>query len=153
MVAVGAGLEHARDQHDAAQHERQRGEQPALGPLAEDGQATNGTMITWGLPSTVASPAPTSAIAWCQKIRSAAKKIAGGDRQPPVAQRPRAEAAILEPGDQPEHRQRVEAAEDRRGRGSTSASLTRIAENAIVSAPATATTPGRRVRTLVTRSA
>ena len=36
-------------------------------------QAANGTITTWRLPSTVASPAPTSAIAWCQKTRSAAK--------------------------------------------------------------------------------
>ena len=45
---------------------------PGASPSAA--HAANGTITTWRLPSTVASPAPTSAIAWCQKTRSAAKK-------------------------------------------------------------------------------
>ena len=36
-------------------------------------QAAIGTSTTWTFPSTVASPAPTPAIEWCQRIRSAAK--------------------------------------------------------------------------------
>ena len=36
--------------------------------------AISGTKATWRLPSTVASPAPTSSIAWCQQTRSIAKK-------------------------------------------------------------------------------
>ncbi|HSE81578.1 MAG TPA: hypothetical protein VLA87_07760 [Gaiellaceae bacterium] len=38
-------------------------------------QAASGTITTCTLPSTVARPAPTAAIAWCQKMRSAMKKM------------------------------------------------------------------------------
>ena len=37
-------------------------------------QAANATSTTWRLPSTVARPAPTFAIEWCQVIRSAANR-------------------------------------------------------------------------------
>ena len=37
-------------------------------------QASRPTSTTWVLPSTVESPAPTASIAWCQKIRSTAKR-------------------------------------------------------------------------------
>ncbi|HEY7561649.1 MAG TPA: hypothetical protein VH650_05695 [Gaiellaceae bacterium] len=47
-------------------------------------QAASGTNTTWTLPRTVASPAPTAAIAWCQKTRSAQKNT------PPTRQRTRA---------------------------------------------------------------
>ena len=36
-------------------------------------QAANATITTWRLPSTVASPAPTHSMLWCQKTTSAAK--------------------------------------------------------------------------------
>jgi hypothetical protein len=38
-------------------------------------QATSPTTRTWRLPRTVASPAPTNSIAWCQNVRSPAKKM------------------------------------------------------------------------------
>jgi hypothetical protein len=49
------------------------------------------TSTTWRLPSVVARPAPTSAIAWCQRIRSAAKNApaAAAWRQWPGAGGPR----------------------------------------------------------------
>jgi hypothetical protein len=34
--------------------------------------ASTPTSTTWTLPSTVASPAPTASIEWCQNVRSAA---------------------------------------------------------------------------------
>ena len=36
-------------------------------------QASTPTNTTWALPSTVARPAPTASIEWCQNVRSAAK--------------------------------------------------------------------------------
>jgi hypothetical protein len=48
--------------------------------VARDGRspksshAATPTRTTWRLPRTVASPAPTASIAWCQKRRSPAKK-------------------------------------------------------------------------------
>ena len=48
--------------------------------VARDGRspssshAKNPTMITWRLPRTVARPAPTASMAWCQNIRSPVKK-------------------------------------------------------------------------------
>ena len=71
---VRAVLERAGDEDDAEQGERQGGEDAATGRLVRTAQAAKGTTTTCRLPSTVASPAPTSAIASCQKIRSAAKK-------------------------------------------------------------------------------
>ena len=35
-------------------------------------QASSPTSTTWMLPRTVASPAPTASIEWCQNVRSAA---------------------------------------------------------------------------------
>ena len=37
--------------------------------------AKNPTMMTWRLPRTVARPAPTASMAWCQNIRSPVKKM------------------------------------------------------------------------------
>ena len=44
-----------------------------VGRSRSSSQAVSGTSTTWTFPSTVASPAPTFAIEWCQRIRSAAK--------------------------------------------------------------------------------
>ena len=57
--------------------------------------------------------------------------------------RARAEAAVAPTARARQQRQRVRAAEDRGGGRRDVRHLTRIAENAIVSAPATATRPGR----------
>ena len=66
-------------------------------------QAANGTITTCRLPSTVASPAPTSAIAWCQKIRSAAKNSPAISASRCWPGRARPVAAPLAPREQPEH--------------------------------------------------
>src|SRR3954447_13176968 len=96
------------------------------------------------LPSTVASPAPTSAIAWCQKIRSAAKNTPASavSRHAPRGRGPsrcRSQYARA-PSGTTAYAQRKNADVS----GETFASRTRIAENAIVSAPAIAkATAGR----------
>jgi len=47
--------------------------------VARDGRSPSNshakkpTMMTWRLPRTVASPAPTASMAWCQNIRSPVK--------------------------------------------------------------------------------
>ena len=83
--AVRAVLQRARDEHDADQRRAaaRRGS-AARAPRSSTAHAANGTITTWRLPSTVASPAPTSAIAWCQKMRSAAKNRPGDQREPPL---------------------------------------------------------------------
>ena len=95
------------------------------------------------LPSTVASPAPTSSIAWCQKIRSPAKNTpaAAASRRSWRVRAPkrRSSKSASTPSTGTAYAQRKIAAVE----GDTSASFTRIAENAIVSAPATAASPGR----------
>src|SRR3954466_6205595 len=88
------------------------------------------------LPSTVASPAPTSAIAWCQKIRSAAKATPASavSRHAPRGRGPgrRRSRQASAPSTGTAYAQRKNAEVS----GATSASLTRIAEKAMVSAPA-----------------
>ena len=75
VVAVGAGLQRAGDEDDArrasAGASRGRG---APGFSFRTAHAMSGTNATWRLPRTVARPAPTSSIAWCQQTRSIAKK-------------------------------------------------------------------------------
>ncbi len=66
---------------------------------------------------TVARPAPTASIEWCQNVRSAAKNTPGTEGEEVVAPPERAEAPALDPGEHPQHRQRVGAAEHRRGGG------------------------------------
>src|SRR3954454_23173925 len=94
------------------------------------------------LPSTVASPAPTSAIAWCQKIRSAAKKTPASAvaRHAPRGRGPsrgRSHHASA-PSGATANAQRKNADVS----GDTFARRTRMAENAIVSAPASAKATG-----------
>ena len=118
VVAVGAVLEHARDQHDADQHDRQRGEHArAPGARRARPRRPAARSATCRLPSTVARPAPTSAIAWCQKIRSAAKNTPATAARRRSRRLARAERAVLPPGQRAQQGQRVGAAEDRRGRG------------------------------------
>src|SRR3954452_6498455 len=99
------------------------------------------------LPSTVASPAPTSAIAWCQKIRSAAKKTPASavSRHAPRGRGPsRARshhASAASGGTANAQRKNADVS------GETFARRTRIAEKAIVAAPAIAkATAGRSGR-------
>ena len=47
----------------------------AAGFSFRNAQAASATTTTWTFPSTVARPAPTAAIAWCQNTRSAMKKM------------------------------------------------------------------------------
>ena len=145
VVAVGARADHARDQHHADEHHRDgrqhRGCRAARPAAA---QAISATRTTWMLPSTVASPAPTASIEWCQKVRSAANSTPA----PKASSRSRrgrgAVAAALDPGQQAQQR----AAHRRSGRsaaveGDTSASRTRIAEKAITRAPSAPASTGR----------
>ena len=106
--------------------------------------AAIGTNTTCVLPRTVASPAPTSWMAWCQSTRSTAKKIARDPRQARLARGPRAVSALLHQRDEEERGQGVGAAEDggRRRRDVGEADV-KIAEKAIVSAPSTAVRTGR----------
>src|SRR3954454_23747581 len=96
------------------------------------------------LPRTVANPAPTSAIAWCQKIRSAAKKTPASAvaRHAPRGRGPsrRRSQPASAPSGTTAYAQRKNADVS----GETLASRTRIAEKAIVAAPASANaTAGR----------
>ena len=84
------------------------------------------------LPSTVASPAPTASIEWCQKVRSAANMTPAPQSGSAVAQRARARsggarARRAAPARAAPTKQRKNAAVE----GDTSASRTRIAEKAI----------------------
>ena len=131
-----------------AQHERQRGEQPAPARSPSSAQATKGTTTTCRLPSTVASPAPTSSIAWCQQDQVRGEE----DARPATASRrsrarPRGRAAG------PRARRAARAAGARRSSGRSPPwtapcrrASTRIDEKAIVSAPATAAAAGRSAR-------
>ena len=77
----------------------------------------SGTSTTWMPPSTVASPAPTASIEWCQTVRLIAKITPA----PRASRRSRLErvavAAVLDAGEQPQRRQRPQAAEHRGGGG------------------------------------
>ena len=71
---------------------------PARGRSPKSSHATTPTMMTWRLPSTVARPAPTASMAWCQNCRSPAKKTPAMAGEP---DRPRGSgpyAALLAPG-------------------------------------------------------
>ena len=90
-----------RDEHDA-----RRARSAAASSVERDGRspktshATTPTTRTCRLPSTVASPAPTYSIAWCQNVRSPAKKTPAMSREAdrPSRQRPVSRAAP--PGDE-----------------------------------------------------
>src|SRR3954451_24547373 len=119
----------------------------ASGRSPSSAHATYATTTTCRLPSTVASPAPTSAIAWCQKIRSAAKNTPASavSRHAPRGRGPsrcRSQYARA-PSGTTAYAQRKNADVS----GETFASRTRIAENAIVSAPAIANATGLLCRT------
>ena len=145
VVAVGAGLQRAGDQQHAGADERERDEDPALDRARRGSpRRRTGRSPPAGCRARSRGPAPTSPIAWCQKIRSAAKKTPAPAASALVAPRARAEAAVLQQRERAEQRERVGAAEDRRRRRRDVGELARGSrENAIVSAPATAASAGR----------
>ena len=110
-------LEHSGDQQHAG---RARSAAPRararFGRSASTAHATSGTSTTCMFASTVARPAPTSSIEWCQRIRSAAKKTPAATAMRRWRPRPPAEPSILEPRQEAEDRQRERAPEDRRRR-------------------------------------
>ena len=112
--------------------------------------AISGTKATWRLPSTVARPAPTSSIAWCQQTRSTAKKTPATAARPAVARSGAARSAGPRrgPGGRGPGRRR------RSGRPRRSTARPRRAgrgprEKAIVSAPPPARAGARRAREAV----
>ena len=68
------------------------------------------------MPRTVARPAPTYAIAWCQNSQVAGEEHAREQRQPDRPRRQPAVAAMLEPRDEAEKRQPEQRPEHRPGR-------------------------------------
>ena len=94
-------------------------------------------------PAPVASPAPTICDGVVPRDQVGGEEQAGDDRQPPLRRRPRPEAALLGAGQEPQHRQGVEAPEDRGVAGSTLASRTFTPVNEMASAPRTAARMGR----------
>ena len=110
--------------------------------------ATSGTKATCTLASTVDRPAPTSSIAWCQKIRSAAKKRPpappGGGRAPLRGPSRRSSPPRKQAEQGRAYAQRKIAAVD----GETPDCLTRMVENAIATAPAIAIARGRATSTV-----
>ena len=78
-------------------------------------QASSPTSTTWMLPRTVASPAPTASIEWCQKREVGGEHHARDPERHALAQRSLAVAPALEPRQQREHGQGVRAAEERGG--------------------------------------
>ena len=114
---VGAVLEQARDEQDAARPPRAwpaTSAGPGCSPRSS--QPTIATMTTWRLGMTVPSPAPTNSTPWWYRVRSLAKKAPGRDRREVASPRPRPLGARLAPGEECQERQRVQAAEDGRGR-------------------------------------
>ena len=117
VAPVGALLERARDQHDPGEDDRQRGEQAARRPLAqqrpreqrhrhdlevrEHGREAGADVADRAMPAEEVQP----------------EEHPGGERETPVAPGPRAEAPVLAPGEPRQQRQGVEAAEERRRRG------------------------------------
>jgi hypothetical protein len=71
--AVRARADDAGDEDDAEEDDGTEATVRAAGFSLRSAQAASGTITTWTLPSTVARPAPTAAIAWCQKTRSAVR--------------------------------------------------------------------------------
>ena len=115
----------------------------AAGRSPSTTHATSPTKATCRLPSTVARPAPTSSIAWCQKMRSAAKKTpaTAASARSRLLRGPsrRSSHHASTPSRGTAYAQRKMAAVE----GETAACLTRMAEKAIVSAPAIAIARGR----------
>ena len=120
-----------------------------VGRSPQSAQAASATMTTCVFESTVARPAPIASMEWFHTIRSAASHtpaIAAEHPLAPVRRLPRAarrcstRATSTSAGTA--YRQRKKAPVD----GDTCASRNRIAENAIASAPAAASTAttGRR---------
>ncbi len=106
-------------------------------------QASRPTSTTWALAITVARPAPTASIEWCQNVRSAAKNTPAPrarrwSRRASGPKRPRSIHAST-PSTGSAYAQRKTAAVE----GETSACRTRMAEKAITRAPSTPAMRGR----------
>ena len=142
VPAVGAVLR-ARPRSAARRSARSGAPRARAAPAARtsSAHATSGTSTTWMLASTVARPAPTSSIEWCQRIRSAAKKTPAAtairrsahDRLP----NRRSSSHASTPSIGSANAQRKIAAVD----GEAWLSLTRMLENAIATAPSNAGHP------------
>ena len=111
VVAVGAVADHAGDEHDPDQTTGTAATSRRLGRSPSSHQARNPTTTTCRLPSTVAMPAPTAAMAWCHRTRSTAKNTPAAAASQPVPRGAAAVPSVLARQQQAEHRQRVEAPE------------------------------------------
>ena len=118
---------------------------PGCGRSPKSSHATTPTITTWRLPRTVARPAPTASMAWCQNSRSPGEEDAGDRGQPagPPGQ------AARSGGARRGRRARAAAARtarDRRSRSTARPPRTgrRRPENAMQIAPASAASRGRR---------
>ena len=115
--AVGAVLEHARDQQHAEQRDRQRRQHLAAGLLGQDRPRHQRHEHDLDVGQHGGQPGADVA----DRVVPQDQVDGEEDARPSSAarrsrQEPRAEAPVLEPGEQRQHRQRVDAAEDRRGR-------------------------------------
>ena len=117
VVAVGARADHARDQHDAAEHDRHGDQRAVLGALAERRPGEQRDEDDLDVAEHRGQPGadrldgvvPESQVGGEQHPREPAEQV--------VAPRAAAEALALAPGEQSQQRQRVEAAKERGRRG------------------------------------
>ena len=77
FAPYGIGADDARDEDTPARTIGSASSVARDGRSPRSSHATNPTMMTCRLPRTVARPAPTASMAWCQNIRSPVKKTPG----------------------------------------------------------------------------
>ena len=117
VLAVGAGLERAGDQHDAGAHQRERDEDPPLDPLAQHRPRGERDDHHLEVAEHRREPGADVLDRVVPEDQVAREEHAGGGRQQAVAAGARAEAAVLPQRERAEHGHRVRAAEDRGRRG------------------------------------
>ena len=107
-------------------------------------QASRPTRTTWALAITVARPAPTASIEWCQKREIGREEHAGAEREEVVAPPERAEAPALDPGEHaPAPAARTRSGTPPRWRARPRPAERGCAEKAITRAPSTPAMRGR----------
>ena len=115
--AVRPGPDDARDEHDAAEHDRQADEHAPRRPLAEDQPRDERDDDDLEVPEHGGETRPDRVDRVVPRQQVGREEHAGDDREPHGAGRQRAVAPMLVPADEGEDRQPVQAAEDRGRRG------------------------------------
>ena len=117
--AVGAVLEHARDQDHPDADDRDRGESGPWRPLPEHGPREERDEDDLGVPEHGRKARSHLLDRVVPEDQVGGEEGARDPREPPGAPLARPVAPILEPGKEPEHRQRPDAPEEGAGRRRT----------------------------------